>query len=127
MDEDRLSPLLGRLIDQAKAAAAQAVPGSGPAEGLALLLADETIVSAHSVPGVLQSAAEQAIAQVWAGQAIEAAAVATISPSLPTLLPSDESRRALEAVNPDLPLVVKYRGRWVVKFLSDLPERCDQE
>jgi hypothetical protein len=38
-----------------------------------------------------------------------------------------DSRRALEAVNPDLPLVVKYRGRWVVKFLSDLPERCDQE
>lgn len=128
MNEDQLSPLLGRLIDQAKAAAAQAVPGPGSTEGIALLLADETIVAAHGATGetgVSVSAAERAIAVAGAGEAIEAAAVATTGPSAQTILPSEQSRRALEAVDPDLPLVVKYRGRWVVKSLSDLPERSD--
>lgn len=124
MDEAQLSPLLGRLIDQAKAAAAQTVAGSGSTEGVALLLADESIVAAHGATGetgMPVSAAERAIAVAREGQVIEAAAVATTGPSAQTVLPSEESRRALEAVDPDLPLVVKYRGRWVVRSLSDLP------
>jgi hypothetical protein len=127
MDEDLLSPIMGRMIDRAKAELHRADAGAGPLEGIALLLADEEIVAALGTAhgaAAGTSAAERALARVPAGEgrAVEAAAVAIFGEQHDTAGPGSESRRALTAVNPDLPLVVKQRGRWVVRLLSDLPE-----
>jgi hypothetical protein len=132
MNEAFLTPLMGRLIDRAKAAAIEAVSSSGSVEGVSLLLDDETIVAAGTAPDAvsgLGSAAARALAAARAqgGQSIEAAAVALGDASLKTALPCAASREALQTIDPALPLVAKVRGRWVVRLLSEVPEPADLE
>jgi hypothetical protein len=132
MNEDLLTPLMGRLIDRAKAAVVESASGAGGAEGVALLLDDETIVAAgvasDVISGLLCAAAlalEAARAQ--GGQVVEAAAVALSDSSLKTVVPSAASREALESIDPALPVVAKLRGRWVVRLLSEFPGCADPE
>ncbi len=135
MDKDQLSPKLGRLIDAAKAAALRAADrpaeAEAPAEsvtrqaeGVALLLADGTVCSApgsndevHAQPAAAAVAAARRTGEVE----IVAAAVAVANDPAQTLNPSPRTRRVLTEVDPNLPLVVKQQGRWVMAPLSDLP------
>ena len=123
MDEDRLTPQMGRLIDEAKAAALWADPAAPRAEGVALLGEDGDIHIGYletEPAGPAVSAAESALASARRGgcQEILAAAVAVAGESVETLLPGSESYRVLAGIDPDLPLVVKYQGRWVMLPLS---------
>jgi hypothetical protein len=124
MDEDRLTPQLGRLIDSAKVASLQA--GAARAEGVALLTAGESIYVGYAGgdpddPTASAAAAALAAAR-GAGEAdIVAAAVAVANDPAQTDLPSMESRQCLTDLNPDLPMVFKQRGRWVLLLLSQLP------
>jgi hypothetical protein len=112
VDEDRLSPELGRLIDAAKAAAiAAAVAEGAPAaparrEGWALLGGDGRIYA-----GPEAAAAPQPVA----------AAFAVAGESADTALPRGDWRTALGALDPDLPVAVKYLGRWVVIAFAEIP------
>jgi hypothetical protein len=131
MNEDLLTPLMGRLIDRAKAALAEAEADACGAEGIALLLDDETIVAAGAgldPAGRSGSAAARALegARVQSGRAIEAAAVALSDAHVATALPCAASREALQDIDPALPLVAKLRGRWVVRLLSELPGPTDR-
>jgi hypothetical protein len=129
MDADLLSPLLGRLIDRAKQAALEAGVGAGEAEGVALLLADDTVVAAGAAfegPDGAGPAAERALAEAraYGGHTIEAAAVAIAGVQRESLLPSAASQEVLKTVDAALPLVLKVHGRWVVRLLNDLPAEC---
>lgn len=132
MDEDRLTPQMGRLIDAAKSAAARGVQGFVRAEGVALLAEDGSvhvgcagIASEHGVlpaaKGVESSAADMALASAReSGQLkILAAAVAGAGSCGDTVLPSSQTVRALAAVSSELPLVLKRHGRWVLSALSE--------
>jgi hypothetical protein len=130
MDANLLSPLLGRLIDRAKAAALEASAGAGEAEGVALLLADDTVVAAGAAferPGGAGPAAERALAEAraYGNHTIEAAAVAIAGVQRESLVPSAASQEALSTVDAALPLVLKVHGRWVVRLLNDLPAECE--
>lgn len=125
MDEDRLSPQLGRLIDQAKAAAQRADPTAPKAEGVALLTGDGGVHTGHpgADPNHPFSAAESALASArreGCGEVL-AAAVAVANEPSQTALPSLECRQVLAGIDEDLPLVVKHQGRWVMLPLSRLP------
>jgi hypothetical protein len=125
LDEDVLSPLLGRLIDEAKTAA-HAGAAAECTEAVALLLGDESVVVAQApfvCAGSQPSAGDAAVAKAWAKgeQEIAAAAVALSDAPAADMPPSHRTRCALAAVSSDLPLVVKLRGRWIVKPLSQLP------
>jgi hypothetical protein len=127
MDEDRLTPQMGRLIDQAKAAALRVTAPGMRAEGVALLTGDGSIYSGH--PGEdpalpTTSAAEVALAcaRRSACAEISAAAIAVANESGETVLPGDGSRAVLAAIDPDLPVVFKHHGRWVLRLLSQLPD-----
>jgi hypothetical protein len=116
MDEDRLSPELGRLIDEAKAAARLLGPDTLQAEGVALLTGGGTIHSGAATPGAPPlSAAELAVARAHeAGdEEILAAAVAVPGDAGETVPPSAASHECLLRIDPELPLVVKRQGRWV--------------
>jgi hypothetical protein len=126
VDEDRLSPQLGRLIDEAKAAALRADPTAPRAEGVALLAGGGAVYVGHAGadPALpLLPAADVALASASeAGHGeIVAAAVAVAGDPADTILPSAECRRSLAAVDPDLPVLVKKQGRWVLLLLSQLP------
>lgn len=126
MDEARLTPQLGRLIDSAKAATLTAGPATLPIEGIALLTDKESIHSGCSGgrPAQLGAcAAEVALAAALraGGGTILAAAVAVDGDCGDSTSLSPESRRCLEGLNPDLPVVIKQRGRWVLLLLSQLP------
>jgi hypothetical protein len=113
VDEDRLSPELGRLIDAAKAVARQAAPSR--AEGWAVLAADGNIYA-----GPDAAAALDAVPGAGAPQLL-AVAFAVVGDSADTLLPRGDWRRALAGLDPGLPVVVKYLGRWVVVTLAEIP------
>ena len=118
MDEDRLSPQLGRLIDEAKAASLRVDPAATPAEGVALLCGDGSVYSASAAQAALASARRAGATEILA------AAVAVANDPSSTLLPSAESRACLAGIDPDLPLVVKQFGRWVLVALSKLPDHA---
>ena len=127
MDEDRLTPQLGRLIDAAKAASLRAAETAPRAEGIALLTAGENIYAgcAGADPDTpMASAAAMALAAArGAGETgIAAAAMAVVNDPAQTVLPGAESRQCLADVDPDLPVVFKQRGRWVLLLLSQLPD-----
>jgi hypothetical protein len=129
MDAHLLSPLLGRLIDRAKAAALEAGAGEAEAEGVALLLADDTVVAAGAAcegPVSPEPAAERALAAARAhgSHTIEAAAIAIAGVQRENQVPSAASQEALRTVDAALPLVLKVHGRWVVRLLNDLPADC---
>lgn len=123
MDVDRLSPRLGRLIDEAKAAAQRAGPEVTRAEGVALLTAAGSLYSGYSEAGSCPVAAAQmalAAARESGGEEILAAAVAIPSDPAGTVLPSPESGRILAGLDPDLQIVFKQSGRWVMLPLSEI-------
>jgi hypothetical protein len=132
VDEDRLSPALGRLIDAAKgaarAAANEAAPADGAtsdvvpgtdaaqrAEGWALLGPGGQAFAASDPAGALTAARA-----AGAGPAdVEAVAFAVAGDPADSLLPSADPTAVLVGVDPDLPLAVKYLGRWVVVTLAE--------
>lgn len=116
MDEDLLSPQLGRLIDAAKAASMQAGPAAAAAEGVALLATDGSVYCGSGAQMALASARRAGTTEILA------AAVAITNDPGATVLPGAESRACLAAIDPDLPLVVKQLGRWVLMALSKLPD-----
>ena len=118
MDEDRLTPQLGRLIDAAKAAAARTAPGSvavrARSEGWAVLGLDGNIHAGPSLAAAFGAATAgrsqpEAVAFAVAGEAGE------------TLLPVGSWREGAEDADQELPVVVKYLGRWVVVTLGEMP------
>jgi hypothetical protein len=128
MDEDRLSPPLGRLIDAAKAAAGEGAV-DGPTEGVALLTDAGTVHAGcsrghpdSSVPSAADVALDAA-RQAGSGE-ILAAAVAMPTDTADTVLPSTRSRQSLADIDADLPLVFKQQGRWVSLPLSQIPPRA---
>ncbi len=121
MDEDRLSPDLGRLIDQAKAVARALGIESPLVEGVALL-SDEGNIYGGAVEGPTAplSAAHLALerAQKKGDSEILAAAVAAPYDPADTVAPSVAAYERLVGLDPDLPLVVKQHGRWVMLAAS---------
>jgi histidine ammonia-lyase len=116
VDEDLLSPELGRLIDAAKAAAAAAaaaVPASR-AEGWALLSADGCMYAGPDLGAVVSAVRMTASEPV-------AAAFAVAGETGEALLPPADQRAVLEDVDSGLLVAAKYLGRWVAVPLSELP------
>jgi hypothetical protein len=135
VDEDHLSPELGRLIDAAKAAAAaaaaareEAVAQDGArraeapvawAEGWAVLVGDGTVYAGPDVAAVLFAA--QAGCPSGGDRELLAAAFAVVGEGGDTLLPGEGDRAIVSAVDPGLPVAVKHLGRWVAMPISELP------
>jgi hypothetical protein len=128
MDEDRLSPELGRLIDQAKAAARSLGRDDPAVEAVALLtdageiysgavLRSGTTVDAGGGPDAgPRSAAHLALEkaqEAGAGEVLAAAVAAPFDPA-DTVLPSLLTHERLAGLDPELPLVLKQHGRWVM-------------
>ncbi len=128
MDEDRLSPDLGRLIDQAKAAARLLGVEAPAIEAVALLSEEGEIfcgATLHSgeqpdptagAPMNPRSAAHLALErarEAGAGE-ILAAAVAAPYRLADTVSPSAAVYERLVGLDPELPLVLKQHGRWVM-------------
>jgi hypothetical protein len=132
MDEDRLSPDIGRLIDEAKSAAELLGLADPATETVALLSEGGDIYTGATLqrgdpvdpsagPGVtLRSAAHLALEraqQAGAGD-ILAAAVAAPYSAADTVLPSVATYERLVGLDPELPLVIKQHGRWVMLAVS---------
>jgi hypothetical protein len=123
VDEDRLTPRLGRLIDAAKAAAGEAArapggaaPEAARAEGWAVLGVDGKVYRAPRLAAAVAAART-------AGTEPEAAAFAVTGESGDTLLPRAGWRAGAEQADPHLPVAVKYLGRWVLVTLEEIPAR----
>jgi len=126
MREDQLSPQLGRLIDAAKAALPEPGLGGRPAEAVALLTESGAIYTGCSSEEDSSGgcrAAELALADYRAalGGPIDAAAFAVNLPE-DSVLPCLECRRELCGIDPELPLVIKRLGRWVLLPISAVCE-----
>ncbi|HLA82169.1 MAG TPA: cytidine deaminase [Thermoleophilia bacterium] len=122
MREDQLSPTLGRLIDAAKAALSAGAAPDEPAEAVALLAESGAIFTGRSAgnpsAGGCRAAHIALGAHVAAGGGqIDAAALAA-HPSRESVFPCEECLGALTELDPDLPLVVKQLGRWVLLPVS---------
>ena len=116
MDEDRLSPELGRLIDEAKTAARTLDAADPAAEGVALLCDQGDIYTGAAVDPASHSAAHLALeksAEAGAGEVL-AAAIAAPYDTRDSVTPSAAVYERLVELDPDLPLVVKRHGRWVM-------------
>ncbi len=128
MDEDRLSPDLGRLIDQAKAAARLFGLEDPAIEAVALLTDEGDIYTGATLhygasldpaagPGATpRSAAHLALEraqEAGAGEFLAAAVAAPYDPA-DTVPPSVATYEFLVGLDPELPLVLKKRGRWVM-------------
>jgi hypothetical protein len=131
MDDDRLTPQLGRLIDAAKAAAARAGAEGGAAEGgaaegasaegaparaegWAVLGEDGKVYPGSRLAGAFGAAQRSRTSP-------EAAAFAVAGESGDTVLPAGDWRGGAVGADPHLPVVVKYLGRWVVVTLEEIP------
>ena len=126
MREEQLSPQLGRLIDAAKGALPAAGSSSLSAEAVALLTESGAIYTGCSAGDSSSGrcgAAALALAghRAAGGDGIDAAALAL---SLPTdsAFPCPDCRRVLTEIDPELPLAVRQRGRWVLLPLSAVCE-----
>jgi hypothetical protein len=131
LDEDRLSPELGRLIDEAKAAARLLGVEAPAIEAVALLTESGDIYSGATLhygepvaPGPTgdgagatpRSAAHLALEraqEAGAGEILAAAVTAPFSGS-ETAPPTPQSYERLAAIDPELPLIIKQYGRWVM-------------
>lgn len=127
MDEDRLSPDLGRLIDQAKAAG-RLLGAEDPAiEAVAILTEGGDIYSGATLrpsvadPGAGVSAAPYSAAHLALERAQEAAAGDILAAAIAapyraeeTVMPSHATYERLVGLDPELPLVLKQHGRWVM-------------
>ena len=126
MREEQLSPQLGRLIDAAKAALPAAGCARLEAEAVALLTEGGVIYTGCSIRDPSSGgcgAAVLALADHRAagGGDIDAAAFALGGPA-DSVSPCPECRRALAGIDPELPLAIRQRGRWVLVPLSAVPE-----
>lgn len=126
MDEDRLSPDLGRLIDQAKAAAGAFEEQDPAIETVALLTEEGDIYTgaARARGGQAATAAEppsrsaatlamERAQEAGAGEVL-AAAVAAPFETADTVAPGSATYERLVGIDPELPLVLKQHGRWVM-------------
>jgi hypothetical protein len=128
MDEDRLSPELGRLIDEAKAAARLLGVEDPAIESVALLTDGGDIYTGATLhygdsvdltrgPDTSpHSAAHLALERALGAGAGEILAAAVASPYNPadTVLPSVATHERLVGLDPELPMVLKQQGRWVM-------------
>jgi hypothetical protein len=133
VDEDLMSSEMGRLIDAAKAAARDSAgsvagepvaPGGNPvrSEGWALLGRRGTVFTGPGLGAALAAAgAVDGLAHAASG--ITAAAFAVAGESGDTLLPRSGWCPAGSDIDPELPVAVKYLGRWVVVTLAEIPGR----
>lgn len=130
MHEEQLSPELGRLIDAAKAAAAQAGVGGGRAEGVALLAGsgevcigrsgeDPSGEDSGSPPSCAVARALSAAGSSGAGDVL-AIALATTGDPADSFVPCDACKAHLVALDPDIPAVTKQLGRWIMTPVSYL-------
>lgn len=126
MREEQLSPELGRLIDTAKAQAAQARSHAPKAEGAALLTGSGEVFAACSgMDAGPQAPCAVARAFAAAGQTgaegvLAIALAATAYDRTDSFRPCDECRSFLATLDPELPMVTKQLGRWVVQPLCEL-------
>ena len=126
MHEERLSPQLGRLIDAAKAAAGQMDPTLPPTEVIALLTSSGAVHTGQMGPAgadhpeVAVSAAEAAPTLVGAvgDDEVLVAVIAVTGDASQSVSPSPATCRFLAELDPELPLVLKQKGRWVMLPLS---------
>lgn len=127
MDEDRLTPRLGRLIDAAKAAARAGLGRDTPrddgtagggapprGEGWAVLGEDGEVYVGLWLAAALDAAGRS-------GTAAETAAFAGAGGSDDTELPGRGWRTGVAGADPHLPVVVKHLGRWVLVTLEEIP------
>jgi hypothetical protein len=144
VDEDRLSPEFGRLIDAAKAAAAAHAAGTaaggagaegggtepaGPArraEGWAVLASDGAVHPGVDLASAVRAAraadaSHVSLSDLEGPAGPVAAAFAVAGEPGETLLPRPGWRTEAEGLDPELPVAVKYLGRWVVVTLGELP------
>ena len=129
MHEEQLSPELGRLIDAAKSAAAQAGAGGEKAEGVALLVGSGEVFIGRSgdvhpgedgsPPSCAVSRAFSAAGGPQAGD-ILAIALAAIGGPPDSFVPCDECKAYLAALDPDIPAVTKQLGRWIMAPMAYL-------
>lgn len=130
MDEDRLSPVLGRLIDQAKGAA-DALGTQGPGVETVALLTDEGDIYTGAVlhsdepgdedpDGLVRSAACLALEQAQEAGAGEilAAAIAAPFDTADTVVVRAATYECLAGLDQELSLVLKQHGRWVMVSAS---------
>jgi len=123
--EERLSPELGRLIDAAKAAAARVEPTRTGTEVVGVLVSGGAVYAAHADEGGSGSpvsAAESALALARAegDQEVLTAVVVRSHDVSESVRPSPATCRSLAALDPELPVVIKQMGRWVMLPLSQL-------
>jgi hypothetical protein len=121
--EERLSPELGRLIDAAKSAAARVDPNRARTEVVGLLTSTGAVYTAHADEdhaGRPVSAVESALGLARAaGDSEVVTAVVTLAhDASDSVSPSPAVHRSLAALDPELPIVVKQRGRWVMLPVS---------
>lgn len=118
--EDRLSPDLGRLIDHAKAAAHSLGKESTEVEGVAVLVENGEIYSGASDDRSGEAggadAAQRALERAEAAGPGEVLAAAVAAPfdTAETVSPGAGSHRLLSEIDPELPLIFKKHGRWVI-------------
>jgi hypothetical protein len=136
--EERLSPQLGRLIDAAKAAAAQVDPTLPPTEVVALLTSSGAVHMGqtgqagpaerarqtgpvgvdHSEALVSAAEAARALAHAAGDDEVLVAVVAATSDASQSVSPSPATCLSLAELDPELPVVLKQKGRWVMLPLS---------
>jgi hypothetical protein len=124
--EEQLSPQLGRLIDAAKAALPTAGRAGLEAEAVALLTESGVIYTGCSTGDPSSGGCRAAVLaladhRAAGGGDIDAAAFALSVPA-DSVFPCPGCRRALAGIDPELPLAIRQRGRWVLVPLSAVPE-----
>ena len=138
MHEERLSPQLGRLIDAAKAAAAQVDPTLPPTEVVALLTSSgavymgqtgrpapaeqageaEQIAGDHPEASVPAAEAARVLARAAGEDEVLVAVIAVTGDASQSVSPSPATCHSLAELDPELPVVLKQKGRWVMLPLS---------
>ena len=125
MHEERLSPELGRLIDAAKITATRVDPTRARTEVVGLLVSTGAVYAAHAdedCSGTSASAAESALNLARAaGESEVLTAVVTLAhDASDSVSPSHATCRSLAELDPELPVVIKQKGRWVMLPVSRL-------
>ncbi len=123
MHEERLSPELGRLIDAAKAAAARVDPSLPPTEVVGLLTSTWAVYTAQATEDrpegpVLAVEAALALARAAGDGEVLTAVVTLANDASESVSPSPATCRSLGELDPELPVVVKQKDRWVRLPLS---------
>jgi hypothetical protein len=123
--EEQLSPELGKLIDAAKTAAEQAGSCGCRAEGAAVLTESAQIFVGRSGRGAevgptCSVARAFAAAGLPGGDGVVAIALAAANDRATSFIPCEVCGSFLGSLDPELPVVTKQLGRWVMQPLSEL-------